>query len=493
MSRNNVMDFDDGGTSYGFGTGVPLVANQEQYRICADVFSNPDNHVEKVPWKCYSSAYGHCKDYVRRYLQSQYLLAPGIFQHGTDIRIKQAGLYDWSPEETGMIEGEAYSSTVLLVEMVPKLYPIDQAVESDFYLYPDAFKKIQYVWFGTLQGPIWIEDVTTRHLISPTLRYLLRTKTVLKFSSTVYGDNWRKILIKLCHGVEPRNVLTTIEMMDWDRSMLPAYHNDWASISIALFRRYPLPFTSKNDFKKLGVLMRSLERGTAVEKIFAIQENLCKWTRPIEMFNPKSEAFDSMLHNWKTVMWSLAMYLVDRELEFPKLESRTQIMLRRSMNPDKLPRILPLGCIIHLCLDGLFRESQAMVDPRPFWSTREREIPLEPNLYRMLVTDEWINRNKDESASHEYTGLRAILEEEENERIRNPPTRSGIHDHRLRDRKNVKYVESSSSVTSQEDEITESPQKRQRGPEQSPEQSPDKVKVPTKVPNPERVKICINN
>ena len=92
FTRNNVLDFDDDGLSYGGPTGIHLAANWEDFRIQRDIFSNPEEHEERVPWRCYKSAYGALKDHVRRYLQAQYLVPPGGFDHTTDVRILDAGL-----------------------------------------------------------------------------------------------------------------------------------------------------------------------------------------------------------------------------------------------------------------------------------------------------------------------------------------------------------------------------------------------------------------
>ena len=56
-----------------------------------------------------------------------------------------------------------------MVELIPTIHPVHLAASSKFYEEEAPEKQIQFVMFGTLGGSLWVEDVSTRHLVSPTL------------------------------------------------------------------------------------------------------------------------------------------------------------------------------------------------------------------------------------------------------------------------------------------------------------------------------------
>ena len=130
--------------------------------------------------------------------------------------------------------------------------------------------------------------------------------------------------------------------------------------------------------------MRALDGGVGVEVVNSKEQKVNKWCRPVEMFKPHSEAFKAWLHNWKTVDWSLAMFLLDRELEFVRWNSKTQMMLRRSMDRSNYPQMIPLGAALYTCLDGYFVKPKKISIPVHSGPRESEVFPWNPIFIGLL-------------------------------------------------------------------------------------------------------------
>lgn len=365
-------------------------------------------------------------DTVKILLKSVKLTPYGIPEPRYVIHKKLPGENGWAISTATNILQKATDCRILFLEVTIDPWKLD--TPEDWYKHSNRKRYVQFVYFGFRPDEIYLEILGENKNVSPTLKYLIRSKHFIKVSTQSYGS-FRRLWRDLCGNVTARSFLTMEELVKFNNHRLPRTRRDLEALSLCLFGRSIFPYDGDADWNRRFPLKIYNEKNEKVNisidppKISKAEAGL---RRKKVIFKTDSAYFDVFICNCFTTLFSV--YFCQCEVFLHSTRGKNWLKDKNFHSLGHM--IFEIGELMfaYVCeegkisqpLIGKYREDDrgevdfgvnkqrddetGIESAEPLFSSRESSLISGPVVRRNVERTTRTNVNYDESSSQESEG-----------------------------------------------------------------------------------------